>query len=96
MSTRPEVLEALALVGAATGGRYRPHDLTGDHNKALRARVLSLIRGVNVPKAQAGVNAMCAELFALSGVDGACLNARENNFAAWAKATVEAATGGGV
>jgi len=64
------VAEAVKLLGEVTGGSFDVWRLTGPHNAALRAAVLSAAScGQKVAKSKAGVTVLRDTLYGLLGAD---------------------------
>ena len=83
-----EQRHALKLIGEVTRGRFDIDMLTGPHNAALRARIMTGLTGAITPQAKAGVTRMFETLCSLAGgaVPGnVCLAAKRAALAAWAR-----------
>ena len=78
-------INAVRLLNVYTAGRFDVYLLAGPAKASVRAHIMSELKGIRIPQAKAGVNSIREELFILSGAEGSCLAAREDNLAAWAK-----------
>jgi hypothetical protein len=62
----------IALLGTLTSGFYDTYRVAGPAHRANRARIMSLLLGVRVPVAKAGVTAMESALFDIVQPVGGC------------------------
>lgn len=77
MDATTQVRKAARILHGATRGWCRTDSLTGPSNAGTRAAIVAALRSVpNVPKAQAGINALEAAFFCAVGVEGSCLAVR--------------------
>jgi len=80
-----ELIEAIRLVKAGTGGHFYMWNLSGRSNAKLRAKIMGLLLGKKTPQAQSGINALIAELYRQCGVTGDCGAHADSNFTCYAR-----------
>lgn len=88
LTGKPNLPEAIRMLGFFTNGRYDVWMLAGSHNGANRAIVLSHLTGIRQPQSKAGVAALREALYSALNVTGNCLAAKEDDFLAKVKATM--------
>lgn len=80
MSTKTtNVLEAIRLFGAYTGGRFSFSLLTGPAKASCRTHILSALLGTRIPQSAAGINRLRDEMFNAGGIPDGCLAAKEDS-----------------
>ena len=79
-----DLIEAIKLVKHGIGEHFYMWNLSGNGNAKLRARVMGLLLGENVPQAKAGINALIAELYRQCGITGTCGADADRNFIIYA------------
>jgi hypothetical protein len=80
LTGKPNLPEAIRMLGFFTNGRYDIWQLAGSHNGANRAIVLSHLTGIRQPQSKAGVTALREAIYTALDVQGGCLAERETEF----------------
>jgi hypothetical protein len=80
LTGKPNVREAVRLLGEWTRGRFDIWMLAGSHNAGNRAILLSHLLGLRQPQSKAGVNALRDSFYSALEVTGSCLAAKEDYF----------------
>ena len=88
LTGKPNIPEAIRMLGFFTNGRYDVWALAGSHNGANRAIVLSHLTGIRQPQSKAGVTALREALYSVLDVTGDCLAAKEDDFLAKVRTAV--------
>ena len=86
MASKLNVWKAVKLLGVNSRGWFNVWELAGPAKSGVRAEIMSLLAGVKVPKAKAGVNALRVALYAVAAVPDGSYAAQDEAFKAWAKA----------
>jgi hypothetical protein len=80
LTGKPNVREAVRLLGEWTRGRFDVWMLAGSQNAGNRAILLSHLVGARQTQSKAGVNALRDAFYAALEVTGDCLAAKEDRF----------------
>jgi hypothetical protein len=77
---KPNLREALRLLGVYTAGRYDIYALAGSARAGCRAHIMSELVGAKTPQSKAGVTALRSAFYVACQVTGECEAHRERTF----------------
>jgi hypothetical protein len=84
------LLRAIRLLGRYTSNRFDVWGIAGGQNAAVRARLMTELKGVKVPQSKSGVTAIEEEFYAVCGITGNCGAERQENFREYCRNAIAA------